>query len=149
MLRNLRLVAGSMLFASVAMLVAQGAELRTTAARRPIHRTVSFQEASFEEAAEYTEMIDSVVQSDVLVESCPSCGVAGCDMGCVIPCDRWVSFEYLLWWRKGQNFPALITTSPTGTAQADAGVLLSATVLFGNETTGEADQEAVSHWVRG
>ncbi|MCA9120562.1 MAG: BBP7 family outer membrane beta-barrel protein [Planctomycetaceae bacterium] len=137
MLRNLRLVAGSMLFASVAMLVAQGAELRTTAARRPIHRTVSFQEASFEEAAEYTEMIDSVVQSDVLVESCPSCGVAGCDMGCVIPCDRWVSFEYLLWWRKGQNFPALITTSPTGTAQADAGVLPGATVLFGNETTGE------------
>lgn len=82
-------------------------------------------------------MIDSVVQSGVFVESCDSCGVAGCALDCLIPIDRWASVEYLLWWRRGQNFPALVTTSPGVTELGDAGVLPDATVLFGNETIGE------------
>lgn len=132
MLRNLRLVAGSLLFASVSVIVVDGAELRTSAARRPISRTVSFQEG-----VEYTEITDTVVEEGFLMDTCDSCGVAGCNMGCVVPCDRWASFDYLLWWRKGQSFPPLATTSPAGTAQGDAGVLPGATVLFGNESYGE------------
>ncbi|MEO8498579.1 MAG: BBP7 family outer membrane beta-barrel protein, partial [Planctomycetota bacterium] len=136
MLRNFRLVVGGLMFASVATVVADGAELRTSTASRPINRTVSFQEAAFQEAVEVPEMYDSVVQSDGFIDTCDSCGVAGCT-SCVIPCDRWASVEYLLWWRRGQNFPALATTSPPGTARDDAGVLPDATVLFGNDTYGD------------
>lgn len=137
MLRTFHITIGGLLFASVASAVVEGAELRTSAARRPICRTVSFQEASFQEIVEAPLIIDSMVQSEVFVESCTSCGVAGCDLDCLVPCDRWASFEYLLWWRRGQNFPPLVTTSPAGTAQGDAGVLPDATVLFGDETIGE------------
>ncbi|MBC7855536.1 MAG: BBP7 family outer membrane beta-barrel protein [Pirellulaceae bacterium] len=43
--------------------------------------------------------------------------------------------EYLLWFGRGQNIPALVTTSPAGTPQADAGVLglATTTTLFGDE----------------
>ncbi|MBC8355584.1 MAG: BBP7 family outer membrane beta-barrel protein [Planctomycetes bacterium] len=46
----------------------------------------------------------------------------------------WGRAEYLLWWTKGMNSPPLVTTSPTGTAQAQAGVLgqPGTTILFGN-----------------
>lgn len=46
----------------------------------------------------------------------------------------WVRPEYLLWWTQGMDVPALVTTSPTGTPQAQAGVLgqPSTSVLFGN-----------------
>ena len=46
----------------------------------------------------------------------------------------WVSAEYLLWSTKGMNTPALVTTSPLGTPQAQAGVLgqPDTTILFGN-----------------
>jgi hypothetical protein len=65
-----------------------------------------------------------------------------CDTGycgpCLTPGNYWGSFEFLLWWRKGQTLPPLITTSPLGTDIGDAGVLGldSTTVLFGNETVG-------------
>ncbi|MBC8354273.1 MAG: BBP7 family outer membrane beta-barrel protein [Planctomycetes bacterium] len=130
-LRNLSLVVVGLSLASVALSV-DGAELRTSAARRPIHRTVSFQDA-----IEAPEMFDSVVGTEIFDGSCASCGVSGCSLDCLLPCDRWGSLEYLLWWRRGQNFPALATTSPIGTAQGDAGVLPNATVLFGDETIGE------------
>ncbi len=44
------------------------------------------------------------------------------------------SAEYLAWWVKGNHVPALVTTSPTGTARMDAGVLGTpgAQVLFGD-----------------
>lgn len=35
----------------------------------------------------------------------------------------WASAEYLLWGSEGMYVPALVTTSPTGTASSDAGVL--------------------------
>ncbi len=142
MLRTFHLFVGGLMLASLVSVIADGAELRTSAASRPIRRTVSIQEASlqqasFQEAIEAEEWIDSAVQSDVFVESCASCGVVGCALDCLVPCDRWASVEYLLWWRRGQNFPALVTTSPAGTAQGDAGVLPDATILFGNEVIGE------------
>jgi hypothetical protein len=46
----------------------------------------------------------------------------------------WVNTEALLWWFKGERLPPLVTTSPAGTPQNQAGVLGadSTTVLFGN-----------------
>lgn len=54
-----------------------------------------------------------------------------------VPCCDWnleVSAEYLLWWTKGMDVPALVTTSPVGTARGQAGVLGLPTtaVLFGD-----------------
>lgn len=95
----------------------------------------------------------------------PSCGVPGCadpacgidpgkrfaaeDFGCgdggcgTCPCcckrlDIFGSAELLLWWAKGSALPPLVTTSPPGTPQAEAGVLgfPGTTVLFGNEQAG-------------
>ncbi len=43
--------------------------------------------------------------------------------------------EYLMWWGRGQNIPALVTTSPNGTPRAEAGVLgfPNTTTLFGDQ----------------
>jgi hypothetical protein len=45
----------------------------------------------------------------------------------------YVRGEYLYWWADGMVAPALVTTSPNGTARADAGVLgePGTTILFG------------------
>src|SRR5437870_4184406 len=47
----------------------------------------------------------------------------------------WVRGDYLLGWLSGSRLPALVTTSPTGTAQTNAGVLGGANTitLFGDE----------------
>jgi hypothetical protein len=56
------------------------------------------------------------------------CNWAGCQ------CRQfWGRAEYLQWWVRGSNTPALVTTSPDGTPVGVAGVLPTATVLFGNE----------------
>lgn len=62
----------------------------------------------------------------------PSCGPLG--MGCLG--GLYVRGEYLLWETRGMNLPALVTTSPDGTDQNDAGVLgVDGTeILFGGET---------------
>ena len=46
----------------------------------------------------------------------------------------WLRAEYLHWWTDGMDLPALVTTSPAGTPQADAAVLgePGTRVLFGN-----------------
>ncbi len=46
----------------------------------------------------------------------------------------WGRAEYLLWWTQGMNVPALASTSPLGTLQAQAGVLgqPGSSVVFGN-----------------
>jgi hypothetical protein len=46
-----------------------------------------------------------------------------------------VRLEYLMWWGRGQNIPPLVTTSPVGTPQAQAGLLglPTTTTLFGDE----------------
>jgi hypothetical protein len=51
--------------------------------------------------------------------------------------DIWGSAELLLWWFKGTITPPLITTSPQGTPQAQAGVLPDAEVLYGQEYLGK------------
>lgn len=54
----------------------------------------------------------------------------------------WVNTEALLWWMKGQQLPPLVTTSPAGTPQNQAGVIGadSTTVLFGNSTVNTTPQ---------
>lgn len=54
-----------------------------------------------------------------------------------VPWDDWcldVRAEYLLWWTSEMNVPALVTTSPAGTARDQAGVLGLPTteILFGD-----------------
>jgi hypothetical protein len=46
----------------------------------------------------------------------------------------WASAEYLLWGNEGMYVPALVTTSPTGTASSDAGILGKVNAL-GEPTT--------------
>ena len=50
-----------------------------------------------------------------------------------LPQDGWFSAEYLHWWQDGMRLPPLVTTSPTGTARANAGVLgqPGTQILFG------------------
>lgn len=50
-----------------------------------------------------------------------------------------VEIDYLMWWVRGADVPALVTTSPDGTLRDDAGVigLPMTTVLFGNEQIGK------------
>lgn len=41
--------------------------------------------------------------------------------------------DYIVWWTSGTNLPALVSTSPNGTLQNQAGILPNATVLFGDD----------------
>lgn len=75
-----------------------------------------------------------------------SCGPGGCNFcgnfggdgcgGCLS--GLYVRGEYLLWGTRGMNLPALVTTSPTGTARVDAGVLgeEGTAILYGGNTSG-------------
>ena len=72
---------------------------------------------------------------------CDSCST-GCDscsaapaMSCA-PTRFYGNAEYLMWWIQGMSAPALVTTSPDGTDQDDAGVLPDATILFGGSELG-------------
>lgn len=82
--------------------------------------------------------------------SCDSIGGGGCCSMCgelaspnawkpyvtiSLPQDGWASFEYLGYWQDGLDLPALVTTSPAGTSQANAGVLGApgTDVLFGGD----------------
>jgi hypothetical protein len=56
-----------------------------------------------------------------------------CDMSCGPPRGFYGRAEYVLWWVRGANTPALVTTSPNGTPSAEAGVLPGANVLFGDQ----------------
>ena len=61
----------------------------------------------------------------------------------------WVGADYLLWQVRGDSLPPLVTTSPPGTPQAQAGVLSApgTTVLFGNS---RVNDDGRSGWqVRG
>jgi len=61
--------------------------------------------------------------------------------------------EYMSIWAKGNPLPALVTTSPTGTVQQDAGVLgePGTQVLFGNDRIASAAMQGgritAGHWL--
>jgi len=64
----------------------------------------------------------------------------------------WISGEYLLGWVQGTRLPPLVTTSPTGTAPAAAGVLgnASTSILFGdthvNEEVRSGGRIGLGYW---
>ena len=84
---------------------------------------------------------------------CDAMGACGPDCGCSmcgeipsgrawrpaltlsLPQDGWISVESLHYWQDGMDLPPLLTTSPTGTARADAGILTRSTTsnVFGGE----------------
>ena len=66
---------------------------------------------------------------------CTSNSIFGPCCGLTLPHDDWVRAEALLWWTKGGQIPPLLTTSPDGTPQAQAGVLgqPGTVVLLGNQ----------------
>lgn len=59
---------------------------------------------------------------DACCEPC-ECDLACCDCECWPYGYSWVHAEYLLWWTKEPGAPALISSSPVGTPQSQAGVL--------------------------
>ena len=69
-------------------------------------------------------------------------GCCGSCKGCCRAYDVWGGAELLLWWAKGSNTPALVTTSPDVAAPGDAGQLGTAgvQVLAGNEFLGDEIQ---------
>jgi hypothetical protein len=94
------------------------------------------------------------IHDDIHDGGCDSCGGGGCSscnagtgLGLCTTCNTpprfcicfpshgWVQAEYLSWYQDGMHIPALVTTSPTGTARANAGVLGLATTstLYGDD----------------
>jgi len=66
--------------------------------------------------------------------SCQGC-LGGCCPSHQRSCQRWIQFDYLLGWRKGQRVPELVTTSIAGTPDPQAGILglASTSIVLGNE----------------
>jgi hypothetical protein len=73
------------------------------------------------------------------------CATGDCEGSCQSSCFNacpggtyWGSFEFLLWWRKNQDLPPLVTTSPSDTDVDLAGVLGQATtqLLYPTEEQG-------------
>jgi hypothetical protein len=65
-------------------------------------------------------------------DSAIACDLALCDP----PGKVWMRADYLMWWTSGSNLPPLVTTSPNGTAPAEAGVLdaTNTSTIFGSQT---------------
>jgi hypothetical protein len=89
-----------------------------------------------------TPRIDADYMPGHWMQPDPSCGAAGDALANeVFSATRfWAHFSYLSMWADGFFVPALVTTSPPGTPQAQAGVLPAATVLFGNEELDEGQR---------
>jgi hypothetical protein len=69
------------------------------------------------------------------------CQTGGCQSGCCNNCDCSTNsfrMEWLGWFTRGRNTPPLVTSSPAGTARADAGVLglTDTEILYGNDPIG-------------
>lgn len=78
------------------------------------------------------------------------CCQSSCDVCCVPR--NWASGDYLLWWTKGNPLPPMITSSPAGTAQINAGVLglPTTTTLFGGTDVDDGVRSGMrftlGHW---
>jgi Putative beta barrel porin-7 (BBP7) len=68
-------------------------------------------------------------------DTCCGDGNCGCCSQCCHSHDTWGSVEFLMWWAKGTPLPPLVTTSPVGTPQVQAGVLgfPTTSILFGDQ----------------
>ncbi len=94
------------------------------------------------------------------------CSYGGCD-GCCLPCDnvcdffglkyllfnerKFVTADYLLWYRRGQSLPPLVTSSPAATTRPNVGVLPAATVQYGDAVLGDGSTSGfrfeIGHWL--
>ncbi len=80
--------------------------------RQPVEEAIAFDDVEY-------------VDGDWGYDPCCSpdpCGFEGCNL---FGGGFWLDLDFLLWWRDGRDFPALLTTQPNN------GVLPAATVLFG------------------
>ena len=66
---------------------------------------------------------------------------------CSPPGRFWLRGEYLMWWTSGMDLPPLVTTSPQGTPQNQAGVLgqSGTTILFGGQTVNGDGRSGCPH----
>ena len=81
---------------------------------------------------------DPVGPANYAEDTCCADGNCGCCSQCCHRYDTWGSVEFLMWWAKGTSLPPLVTTSPAGTPQAQAGVLgfPGTSTLFGDQLGG-------------
>jgi len=99
----------------------------TLAQQGPLNYLTSVVEASPQQAAAQADLQGCQGNCGWISDGC-------CADDCCFPRTS-ARLEYLMWWGRGQNIPALVTTSPAGTPQAEAGVLgfPGTTTLFGNQ----------------
>jgi hypothetical protein len=133
------------------MLVAAGlfgAEFRTSVRGQPMVRRANYQQEAEEIAPLDVPEMESVLADpaaplgsmETLGGDCcdqPHCDGSYCGPGFCSPggCwSYWGSVEFLLWWRKGQNLPPLVTTGPSSVD--NAGVLgePGTQILYATET---------------
>ncbi|HEY1599957.1 MAG TPA: BBP7 family outer membrane beta-barrel protein [Pirellulales bacterium] len=80
--------------------------------------------------------------------TCGPCGGCGPGRGAV-----YARAEYLAWWMTGESLPPLVTTSPSGTAPAQAGVLNQSgtSILYGNDAVNtnarSGGRVAIGWWI--
>jgi hypothetical protein len=96
---------------------------------------VEISEASYLDHATGPPQVDSSPSDYYAPMPSSGCGCGSCQTSCDTCCvpRNWASGDYLLWWTKGNPLPPMITTSPAGTPQINAGVLglPTTTTLFG------------------
>ncbi|MCY2986936.1 MAG: BBP7 family outer membrane beta-barrel protein [Planctomycetota bacterium] len=146
MARNFRICVFLSLGCCLSCVVASAvaADLRSSIDERTIVRTVSVQQATEVEPQPEPELesIPGYTTEEMGYDAgyLPSCGCDDC--GCAD--QTWAGVEYLLWWRNGRYFPALVTTQPSD------GTLPGATVLFGGgeiqEVARPGGRLEVGHW---
>ncbi len=132
------------------------AEFRTSVRGRPLVRAANYQQSVLQNAPGSSAMEIAPLDVPGLeplepygLESGAGYGVGdccdgshwdgACGAGCCPPGGGWCywgSAEFLLWWRKGQKLPPLVTTSPTTTPEELAGVLgvEGTDILYATET---------------
>ncbi len=123
---------------------AVAADLRSSIDERTIVRTVSVQQATEVEPKPEPEWdsIPGYTTEEMGYDAgyLPSCGFDDCGRAD----QTWAGVEYLMWWRNGRYFPALVTTLPNN------GTLPGATVLFGGgeiqEVARPGGRLEVGHW---
>jgi hypothetical protein len=77
-------------------------------------------------SVEFSEPMLESFSSGPQADCVDECWGGSCGPGAYGACQGWTcwgSFEFLLWWRKSQDLPPLVTTSPEGTPADVAGVL--------------------------
>lgn len=106
--------------AFAAIVIASSTTLQRVSGQAPVIRAEDVDEGE-------SPFTDDAVDDSSLVDPIDySCGCD--DLSCLGDCGgnasrTWVTADYLLWWTKGNQVPALVTRSPAGTPRANAGIL--------------------------